>query len=231
MAFVREPAPKWHAEVPGARWFKGDLHVHTLDDLPGGRAKRPPGFAGDPKDPTVLSAYARAFLQGVVKAGVHVLGLTPHAVRLGEGHETSAVWAIVEAWNSGVDDDKVPFREKIYAVFPGFEPCLKEGREGLHLLFLFDPEIGRESFLKLFDVAMGGVRPWPNAELAMSNLTCEDAFSAIREFRERECPAREDGRGWPIIRKRMQEFSGHEPTLHEDRNGKFVRVSIPLAGV
>jgi len=30
--FVRQPSPAWHQKVPGARWFRADLHRHTLDD-------------------------------------------------------------------------------------------------------------------------------------------------------------------------------------------------------
>ena len=41
MTFTRRKAENWHQEVPGARWFKADLHIHTIDDFPGGRAKLP----------------------------------------------------------------------------------------------------------------------------------------------------------------------------------------------
>lgn len=34
------------------------------------------------------------------------------------------------------------------------------------------------------------------------------------------------GRGWPIMRRLMREHNGSEPTLHEDRNNRFVRVSF-----
>lgn len=37
MHFERRPANPWQEEVPGTRWFKVDLHVHTVDDHPGGR--------------------------------------------------------------------------------------------------------------------------------------------------------------------------------------------------
>ena len=86
---------------------------------------------------------------------------------------------VVEEWNGGDDEDGVPFREKIYAVFPGFEPSLKDGRSGLHLMFLFDPEIGRANYLKAFDLVMGGVSPWsdkPDNQLKMSNKSAEEAF-------------------------------------------------------
>lgn len=193
MSFTRHGADRWHREVPGARWFKADLHVHTIDDRAGKRAKMPDGLSDSPEDPEVLGRYAKHFLRGVVAAGVQVLGLTPHSPRVGTTPETSAVWKIVEEWNSGCDDDGIPFRDKIYAVFPGFEPSLKDGQEGLHLLFLFDPEIGRDNYLKLFDLVMGAVIPWQDGQLQISTKTGEDVFEALGQFREREC--REDSNG------------------------------------
>jgi len=145
--------------VPGSRWFKADLHVHTVDDLPG-NARMPEGINGDPATPDVLRSYSRRLLRGAARAGVQVLGLTPHATRVGDGPETSAVWHVVDAWNAGTDDDGIPFREKVYAVFPGFEPNLNDGGSGVHLLFLFDPEIGRDRYLALFEAVMDGRRPW-----------------------------------------------------------------------
>ena len=186
MSFEREPTDKWRREIPGACWFKADLHVHTIDDHAGKRARMPDGLSGDPANPGVRSAYARRFLQGAVANEVQVLGLTPHSPRAGTASDTSVVWEVVETWNSGADDDGVLFREKIFAVFPGFEPSLKEGSRGLHLLFLFDPEIGREHYLKLFDMVMGGVSPWDGDTLQISNKRAEDAFEDLRKFRDRE---------------------------------------------
>ena len=123
VTFTRQKADNWAKEVPGARWLKADLHIHTIDDLPGKRAKFPADINGDPQSPKTISVYARRFLQSAVERGVQVLGITPHSPRVGTAAETSAVWQIVEEWNSGIDDDGVPFREKVYAVFPGFEPC------------------------------------------------------------------------------------------------------------
>lgn len=31
MALRRNATSRWHREVPGARWFKADLHIHTID--------------------------------------------------------------------------------------------------------------------------------------------------------------------------------------------------------
>lgn len=186
MSFERQPTDKWRREIPGTRWFKADLHVHTIDDHAGRRAKMPDGLSGDPTDPGVRSVYARRLLQGAVANGVQVLGLTPHSPRAGSGGSASVVWDIVECWNSGVDDDGVLFRDKIFAVFPGFEPSLRDGRSGLHLLFLFDPEIGRDRYLRLFDLVMGGVSPWVDGTLQVSNKNAEDAFDDLRDFRNRE---------------------------------------------
>lgn len=188
MSFKRQPADKWRRDIPGARWFKVDLHIHTIDDRAGGRAKMPDGVPGDPSAPSTLSLYAKRFLQGVVASGVQVVGLTPHSPRIGDSPDTSAIWTIVDEWNSGVDDDNVPFREKIFAVFPGFEPSFKDGREGLHLIFLFDPEIGREDYLRLFDVLMGGIAVWKDKTLQMSNKSASDAFEELRQFRSRQRP-------------------------------------------
>ncbi len=192
MTFQRQATEKWRNEVPGARWFKADLHVHTIDDH-AGRAKMPDGLSGDPADPQTLEDYARRFLRAVVERGVQVVGLTPHSPRAGDGSDTSAVWRIVEEWNEGTDDDGIPFRKKIYAVFPGFEPSLREGKEGLHLLFLFDPEIGRDRYLRVFDLVMGGVSPWQGGTLQISGKRADQAFDDLKNFREREHSV---GEGW-----------------------------------
>lgn len=200
MPFTRQQADSWKRDVPGTRWFKADLHVHTVDDLPGGKAKMPPGVTGPKESEKTISAYARCFLQSAIDRGVRVLGLTPHSPRIGAAAETSAVWGIVEEWNNGVDEDGTPFREQIYAVFPGFESSLKEGRKGLHMLFLFDPEIGRLRYLKAFDLVMGGVSPWPTNQLAMSNRSADEAFGALQDFHRSESPRTADGESqWSYI--------------------------------
>ena len=204
MAFTRRETATWRQKVPGVRWFKADLHTHTIDDLQGGRAKVPSGIDGHLlQEHETIRAYARQFLQSATERGVRVLGVTPHSPRIGTTEETSAVWQIVEEWNNGDDDDGVPFREKIYAVFPGFEPSLKDGKSGLHLLFLFDPEIGRDKYLKAFDLVMGGISPWPSGsdnQLRISNKSAEDAFHDLRDFHRREGPETQDGRSqWNYI--------------------------------
>ena len=185
--FSRTETDHWHREVPGARWFKADLHVHTIDDLPGGRAKLPPGMSQAPDSEPAIAGYARCFLQKAAARRVRVLGITPHSPCL--RHGVSAAWRIVEEWDCGVDDDGTPFRDKIYAVFPGFEPSLNNGKSGLHLSFLFDPEIGRENYLKAFYLVMGGVAPWRENHLRMSGRSAADAFQELRSFHERECPS------------------------------------------
>ena len=113
MGFERRTTDKWRREVPGARWFKADLQVHTIDDHSSGNVRMPAGLNGDPADPETQKEYARRFLRAVVDSGVQVVGLTPHSPRAGAGPETSAVWRIVEEWNAGDDEDGKPFREKI----------------------------------------------------------------------------------------------------------------------
>ena len=200
MAFVRQDSAKWDRDVPGARWFKADLHIHTIDDHPGRRAKFPAGLSGPPESEKTIAAYARRFLQGAVQQGVRVLGVTPHSPRAGEGPETSAVWRIVEEWNGGIDDDGQPFRDKLFAVFPGFEPSFRDGASGLHLLFLFDPEIGRDRYLRAFDLVMGGASPWRGNELQLSSRNTGEAFHEIRELHRREpSGARGGGPQWSYI--------------------------------
>ena len=200
MAFVRRDAVQWRRDVPGARWFKADLHIHTIDDLPGGRARFPAGVNGPPESEETIVAYARRFLQGAVRQGVRVLGITPHSPRVGDGPETSAVWRIVEEWNSGIDDDGQPFRDKLFAVFPGFEPSFRDGASGLHLLFLFDPEIGRDRYLKAFDLVMGGASPWRGNELQLSSRSAGEAFHDLREFHRRvPSETRDGGQQWSYI--------------------------------
>ncbi len=197
MKFIRQEASTWEREIPGARWFKADLHIHTIDDYPGKRAKMPSGMpsgiVGDPCPPETLASYARCFLQELIKQGVQVAGLTPHSPRLGTDADTSGVWKIIEEWNEGTDDDNVPFREKIYAIFPGFEPSLKEGKQGLDLLILFDPEIGRRKYLAAFDLVMGGISPWKDGNLQMPSKRAENVFADLRNLQERELESANSG--------------------------------------
>ena len=179
MSFIREKTNKWSNEIPGARWFKADLHIHTIDDSAGGRAKMPKGLLGDPYDPDILSKYAKIFLQGLIAKGVQIVGLTPHSPRMEYNSQISAVWTIVDEWNNGNDDDDIPFREKIYAVFPGFEPNIKDGATGVHILFLFDPEIGKERFFQLFDAIMDGKSPWDKNSLQLTPRDATDAFATL----------------------------------------------------
>lgn len=179
MSFERRPAHTWQQDIPGARWFKADLHVHTIDDHPGGRAELPAELSGDPADPDVLSRYATLFLRSAIASGVQVIGLTPHSPRTGSTPETSAAWRIVEEWNQGTDDDGIPFREKIYAVFPGFEPNVNDGASGVHLLFLFDPEIGRDRYLSLYDAIMDGRTPWEYSALRPTPRGADDVFATL----------------------------------------------------
>ena len=191
--FERNETDFWREEVPGARWFKADLQIHTIDDLPGCQVKVPEGVnppcnASSDWSEDELRAYARIFLQNAVKKGVRVLGLTPHRPRMSDHGDMSAVWQIVQEWNEGDDDDGKPFREKIYAVFPGFEPSLHDGHGGLHMLFLFDPEIGRNAYLSAFDLVMKNRQPWKSNELQISSYRAKEAFKELREFHDRDNP-------------------------------------------
>ena len=186
---------EWHLEVPGARWFKADLHIHTIDDMPGGRAKMPDGMMEcDPLSDTIQE-YSRRFLHAAVDKGVRVLGITPHSPRMGESNNDSAVWGIVDEWKNGNADDGIPFRDSIYAVFPGFEPSFKDGKYGLHLLFLFDYSIERRVFMRAFNLVMDNVSPWRNGSnnLHLSKLSAETALERLKKFHESECTNVQDG--------------------------------------
>lgn len=156
--------------------------MHTLDDYPGNRVAWS-GSGGVPPDLGAIELYARELLHTAIARGVEVIGLTPHQIYVGDTTELSAVWAVADMWNSGVDDSGRPFRERIYAVFPGFEPGMADGSRGVHLLFLFDPEIGREEFVRVFHAVMGGVRPWEGSTLQLSGRTTKDAFGTLLRWR------------------------------------------------
>ena len=196
--FKRRDVGRWHQEVPGARWFKADLHIHTLDDLPGRRVKVPSGVTGDLSSDESIRAYARLLLQAAVQRGVGVLALTPHSARMAPAGDASAVWGIVDEWNDGVDDDGEPFRSKVYAVFPGFEPSLGQGKSGVHLLFLFDPEIGRANYLRAFDLVMDQRFPWKQNELQLSGKTAKQAFAGLRDF-HREHGVADGSSAWDYL--------------------------------
>ena len=180
MALVRQQADNWHREVPGARWFKADLHTHTIDDAPSGCARLPDGIATPPESVEELTAYARRFLDAAIGNGVQVLGVTPHRPRIADSGDLSATWQIVEEWNSGIDERGVPYRQQIFAVFPGFMPSLHDGRGALRLIFLFDPEIGRDRYLQLFDVIMKGKTPWNGNQPTATDLGHAEVFDLLR---------------------------------------------------
>ena len=220
MSFIRQTAESWHRDVPGARWFKTDLHVHTIDDRAGGRAQMPKGLSGDPTDPGVLTAYARRFLQAVSANGVQVVGLTPHSPRIGDSADTSAVWKIVEEWNTGIDDhDDTPFREKIFAVFPGFEPNVNDGAKGVHILFLFDPEIGRERYLRLFDAIMDGRSPWNRSSL---QPTPRDARAILATIEQSQSESNESATRWHYLAL-APHFQGSHGVFQEMRSRILAR--------
>lgn len=212
MSFVRQETEHWRQDVPGAQWFRADLHVHTLDDHHGGNVKWPAGLNGNPTDPGMLKRYARAFLQGVVRSRIKVLGLTPHSTRTGSSPETSAVWHIVDAWNSDNDDDGTPFREKIFAVFPGFEPNVNDGGKGVHLLFLFDPEIGRDRYLRLFDALMDARDPWEGGRSL--RLTQREAKGIFKTVDDRRGESTDPNQAWDYL-VIAPHFQNHHGLLHE----------------
>lgn len=168
-----EPTERWHDEVPGTRWFRADLHLHTLDDP---YVALPPGIQGERDDPVVLRAYAERLLDAAVAQGIEILGLTPHAACIRAG--ISAAWTIIEVWESGHQASSGrAYRDLIYAVYPGFEPNFADGPNGIHLIFLFDPTIGKDQSFNAFSAIMGG-RPAYNGKTL--NWTQEDPKGAFK---------------------------------------------------
>ena len=198
MGFVRQQANNWRREVPGVRWFKADLHIHTIDDALGRSEELPSCVDASSPSAKQLSAYARQFLDAAISSGVQVLGITPHSPRFAGAVDMSAVWHIVEEWNNGIDLSGTPYREQVFAVFPGFKPRLNDGRGGLDLIFLFDPEIGRERYLQLFDLLMQGRQPWADNQVATAPLSAAGAFDILRDNR-RSGGAPSDAAPWDCL--------------------------------
>jgi ABC-type cobalamin/Fe3+-siderophores transport system ATPase subunit len=195
--FTRTDVSKWHDEVPGTRWFRADLHIHTLDDAIGGNISwQAPAGVINPNDPTdtdTRTAYVHCFLKAAVAAGIDVLGLTPHSAHVPGNNGISVVWDIVDAWQTLDDDDGTPFREKIYAVFPGFEPSASDGKGGIHLLVLFDPEIGKDRYVKAFTVATGGQDVWRGGKHQTSTRGAKELLGELKNLKIRE------GDGWDYL--------------------------------
>lgn len=168
------PTPRWQSEVPGTRWFRADLHIHTLDDPP---REPPPGLVGDRTDAAFLNDYAHHVLDAAVDQGIEVLGLTPHCAYVQVG--LSAALAVRDLWLTGSRPDGTPYRDLLFAVYPGFEPNFQDGMKGLHLLFLLDPEIDRDRYLNAFSALMGGRQPYTGKRLERTTLSPRDAFKLL----------------------------------------------------
>lgn len=170
-----DPTERWHDEVPGTRWFRADLHLHTIDDPD---VELPPGIAGNRDAPAVLRAYAGRFLDAAVEQGIEVLGLTPHSASI--DHGVSAAWTIVQTWQN---DHHIasgrPYRDLIYAVYPGFEPNFADGQKGIHLIFLFDPTIGKRAYLNAFNGIMGARPAYEGLKLNLTQKRPAEAFKEL----------------------------------------------------
>ncbi len=224
--FTRMNVTKWHDEVPGTRWFRADLHLHTLDDAVGGNIswQAPPEITkpNDPTDATTRDAYVRCFLKAAVSAGIDVLGLTPHSAHVPGNNGISVVWDIVEAWQTANDDDGTPFREKIYAVFPGFEPSASDGKGGIHLLVLFDPEIGKDRYVSAFILATGGQNVWRDGTHQTSTKDTQELLGELKTLKDRE------GDGWDYLCIAPHAFNekGAIKSLKEQLGKHFAHGSI-----
>ena len=166
----------WHDDIPGARWFRADLQVHTLDDHPGGRVRPQPG---PDVDESAAKAHATALLEAAVCAEVQVLGLTPHAVRCGGDGSASCLWETLTLWKDGQDSTGVDYRSRIYAVYGGFEVSVHDGRKGVHLAFLFDPDISRDLLFQAHAAATGNRAPWKGSRLEVSRRSASEVFAEL----------------------------------------------------
>ncbi len=180
MTFLRRATDKWRDEIPGVRWFRADLQVHAAADRSGNDSRLREAPSGGLAHYEDLVQYARVFLRALIDRGIQVVGLTPPLLCSADDCETGAVWSVVDEWNAGIDEDGEPYRDKIYAVFPGFQPSFRDGERGLELLFLFDPEIGRERYLNAFQLLMGGMPPRRNYE--SPGKTFRDILGNLRDF-------------------------------------------------
>lgn len=79
---TREPTERWTDEVPGTRWFRANLHLHTPDDP---YVAPPPGIDRGRDDAAVLRDSAERFLDAAVAQGIEVLGPTTHATCINQG--------------------------------------------------------------------------------------------------------------------------------------------------
>ncbi|NOY26995.1 MAG: hypothetical protein GXP62_14085 [Oligoflexia bacterium] len=175
MLTAPSPGHRWHTEVPGTRWFRADLHLHTLDDPV---VELPPGITGHRSDATTRRAYAIRFLDAAIEQGIEILGLTPHAAFSSPG--VSATWDIVELWETGAQPSTgTPYRDLVYAVFPGFEPNFADGNNGIHLIFLFDSAIGKDRYQQVFSGLMGGRPAYNGKALNCTQTNVAEAFALL----------------------------------------------------
>ena len=186
MACDHRQAGSWHREVPGARWFKADLRIKTIDDPDVGGRNPPDGDAPSPEAPEELTAYARRFLQAAIESGVQVLGVAPQRPVIGGTGNLSATWRIVEEWDTGTDTQGIAFRDKIFAVFPGFTPSLRDGGGALRLSVIFDPAIGRDRYLNLYTQVMKGRTSRKGDQPAVTENGHAETFSLLRHNRAQD---------------------------------------------
>ncbi len=71
-------------------------------------------------------------------------------------------------------------------MFPGFEPSASDGKGGIHLIVLFDPEIGKDRFVKAFTIATGGQDVWRNGTHQTSTKNAQDLLGELKDLKLRE---------------------------------------------
>ena len=184
MGFERQPAHEWQRAVPGARWFKADLHIHTVDDHAGGRAGLPEGLDDDPNQPRCSIALRKTVSQRTGCERRSGRGLTPHSSRPKRTRDQRSLEDCRRVELRRGRRRRSLSREGLRRL-PGFEPNVNDGANGVHLLFLFDPEIGRERYLALYDAIMDGRAPWEHSALRLTPRDAEEVFQTLDRRRRR----------------------------------------------
>ena len=113
-----------------------------------------------------------------VAQGIEILGLTPHAACIKAGISTA--WTIVDTWENGNQASSGrAYRDLIYAVYPGFEPSFADGNNGIHIIFLFDPTVGKERYLNAFSAIMDGRPAYDGKNLNQTLKAPKEAFAGL----------------------------------------------------
>lgn len=145
----------------GANYLLCDLHVHSPDDE---------GYT-TPDDVDISSEegkdeFASRFVESALEQGLEVVGITDH---------NSVKW---------IDRLREAARGTKLTIFPGFEISANAGKEGIHLVCLFDPDTTQE---KLNDIItqLGlprGDRQHEDGDYKVCDEDLNDTISLIKQY-------------------------------------------------